>query len=98
MARQLILVKLRAAAGRADALLLDQQFSKVDVGCLEEQVRGAEANLKVADARLEAGVVSEVDPLHECAQHARKKLALVGSSARGYGGPVALRAPRGPMR
>ncbi len=46
MAQQLILVKLRAAAARVDALLLDQQFSKVETSCLEEQVRFAEDILK----------------------------------------------------
>ena len=49
LAQQLILVKLRAAAARADALLLDQQFSKAEASCLEEQVQGAEANLKVQE-------------------------------------------------
>jgi hypothetical protein len=63
MAQQLILVKLRATAARVDALLLDQQFSKVEVSCLEEQVRGAEANLKVQDARLQVGTVTSADPL-----------------------------------
>ena len=61
MAGQLFFVKLRAAAARTDALLLDQQFSKVEVTCLEDQVRGAEATFKVVNARLEAGSVSELD-------------------------------------
>ena len=63
LAQQLILVKLRAAAARADALLLDQQFSKAEASCLEEQVQGAEANLKVQDARREVGTVTRADPL-----------------------------------
>ena len=63
MDQQLILDKLRAAAARADALLLDQQFSKVEVSCMEEQVRGAEGNLKVWDARREAGTVGGAGPL-----------------------------------
>jgi hypothetical protein len=60
---QLVLVKLRAAAARVDALLLDQQFSKVETSCLEGQVRGAEENLKIQDARYEAGTVTQADPL-----------------------------------
>ena len=63
MAQQLILVKLLAAAARVDALLLDQQFSKVEASCLEEQVRGAEGNFKVMDARYKAGTVTGADPL-----------------------------------
>ena len=63
MAQQLILVKLRAAAARVDALLLDQQFSKVEASCLEEQVRGAEENLTVLDAKHKAGVLTLADPL-----------------------------------
>ena len=63
MAEQLILVKLRAAAARVDVLLLDRQFSKVETSCLEEQVRGAEANLKVQNERLEVGTVTRADSL-----------------------------------
>ena len=54
MAQQLILVKLLAAAARVDALLLDQQFLKVETSCLEEQVRGAEGNFKVMDAQVQS--------------------------------------------
>ncbi len=58
---QLNSVRLRAAAARADDLLLEREFSKTDISCLEEQIRGAEKYLAVQDARLEAGIVIEVD-------------------------------------
>ena len=63
MAQELIQAKIRETAARADALLPDQQFSKVEIGYLEEQVRAAEATLQVLDARYAAGTVTFVNPI-----------------------------------
>jgi hypothetical protein len=63
VARQVFYVNFRAVAAHLDLLLLGQQFSKVEVSCLEEQVRGAEQILKIADARYQNGRTSFADVL-----------------------------------
>ena len=63
LVRQLFYVNLRAAAAHLDALLLEQQLSKAEVSCLEEQVRSVEQMLKIADARYQNGRTSVADVL-----------------------------------
>jgi hypothetical protein len=63
VARQLFYVNLRAAAARLDALLLDQQLSKLEVSCLEEQIKSVELAYKIADARYQNGRTSVADVL-----------------------------------
>ncbi len=64
MTHEVIEAKIRETAARVDALLPDQQFSKVEIGYLEEQVRAAEANFVVVETRANAGFnASAVDSL-----------------------------------
>ena len=63
MAQEVIETKTRETAARVDVLLPDQQFSKAEIAYLEEQVRAAEANFHVLDARYDAGTVTLADPL-----------------------------------
>jgi eukaryotic-like serine/threonine-protein kinase len=61
MAKKVIDANNREIAARVDALLPDAQFSKTDIGYLEEQVRAAGDNLQIVDARFQAGTVTELD-------------------------------------
>jgi len=63
IAQKLIDAKSREAAARVDAFLPDRKFSKEEIGCLEEQVRAAEANLSIWNARFSAGTVAAAEPL-----------------------------------
>jgi outer membrane protein TolC len=63
MAQKVIEAKIRETAARVDALLPDQQFSKVELGYLEELVRAAEENFSVMEARYKAGTVGGIDRL-----------------------------------
>jgi len=61
MAKEVIDAKHRETAARVDALLPDQQFSKVEISYLEEQVAAADMNFQLADTRYRAGTVSAAD-------------------------------------
>jgi outer membrane protein TolC len=61
MAQKAIDANNREVAARVDALLPDAQFSKTDISHLEEQVKAADENLQIVNARYNAGTVTEAD-------------------------------------